>query len=83
MEHHDKQTPLKLVLVEWLDSHYVAGWHFDAPITEPKVCHSVGWLIYEGPKAITIAGHLADNGEQRSGEMTIPAGVIVKVKKLR
>jgi hypothetical protein len=74
----------RLVLVEWLDSHYIPEWHYDEPLTEPKVCRSVGWLVYEGPKAITIAAHVAvEDAPQRSGEMIIPAQAVINIKTLR
>ena len=74
---------MRLVLVEWLDSHYVPGWHFDDPLTAPKVCRSVGWLVYEGESAITIAANVADEGEQRSGEWTIPRVAIVRIETIQ
>lgn len=73
----------KLVLVEWLDSHYVPGWHYDEPLTKPKVCRSVGWLVYKGPKAITVASHMTVEDEHRNGEMTIPIQTVVKITPLR
>ena len=74
----------KLVLIEWLDSHYVAGWHTDGPAEEPTICRSVGWLIYDGDKVKTIASHITDEAlPQRCGEMTIPTAAIVSMKTLR
>jgi hypothetical protein len=80
----DEIADSQLVLVEWLDSHYVPGWHYDKPATEPKTNRSVGWLVYKGPNAITIAAHMAVEDEpQRSGEMTIPTQAIVKIRTLQ
>lgn len=74
----------KLVLIEWSDSHYHAGWHTDDPATEPVYCRSVGWLIHDGKKAKTIAAHVTDEGvPQRCGEMTIPACCIRKIKTIQ
>ena len=73
-----------LVLITWLDSHYVAGWHTDEPSEIPSLCRSVGWLIYDGDKAKTIASHITDEETpQRCGEMTIPVAAIVRVRILR
>ena len=74
----------KLVLIEWLDSHYVAGWHTDDPNEEPLTCRSVGWLLHDGPRAKTLAPHVtAEETPQRSGEMTIPTDAVVRVEVLR
>lgn len=74
---------LKLVLIEWQDSHYVPGWHRDSPITESMKCRSVGWLVYDGEEVKTIAAHITkEDDPQRSGEMTIPTVSIIKVTNL-
>ena len=73
-----------LVLIEWLDSHYVNGWTLNDPNEQGLLCRSVGWLVHDGEKAKTIASHLSDEYEpQRCGEMTIPSGAIVKIWKLK
>ena len=73
----------KLVLIEWQDSHYVPGWHTDNPAEEPILCQSVGWLVYDGHKAKTIAPHMTkEDTPQRSGEMTIPTGAILSIEAL-
>lgn len=73
-----------LVLITWLDSHYVAGWHTEDAATKPSHCRSVGWLIHDGTKAKTIAAHITDEEPpQRCGEMTIPTASIVKIQVLR
>ena len=73
----------KLVLIDWLDSHYVPGWHTDEPSEEPLYCRSVGWLIHDGKDAKTIASHITnEETSQRSGEMTIPTKAITRMKTL-
>lgn len=75
---------IRLVLVEWLDSHYVPGWHTDAPAEKPSLCRSVGWLICDGEQAKVISPHVI-NGDppQRNGEMTIPACAIVSMVEIK
>jgi hypothetical protein len=69
----------KLVLIEWYDSHYISGWHREVPNTEPLLCRSVGWIVYDGEEAVTIAAHITEEDDpQRSGEMTIPTRAIVR-----
>ncbi len=76
----EQLTDFELVLVEWEDSQYVSGWHTEEPCKEPLLCNSVGWLVYDGDKVVTIAAHITDEETpQRSGEMTIPKGAIVRL----
>ncbi len=73
-----------LVLVEWVDSHVIAGWQTDEPAKEPLLCRSVGWLIHNGKKVKTIAPHMSDEEvPQRCGEMTIPTCAIRRIKRLK
>ncbi len=74
---------MKLVLIEWLDSHYVEGWHTNEPKRTALVWRSVGWIVYEGTEATTIASHVTQEEDpQRNGEMTIPAVAIVNTFRL-
>ena len=73
----------RLVLIEWLDSHRSDGWHTDDPATKPVHCRSVGWLVYDGKDAKTVAPHMTnENTPQRCGEMTIPTVAILRIKEL-
>ena len=72
-----------MVLIEWLDSHQKAGWHTEEPEREGLRCGSVGWLVYEGSEAVTVAAHMTWEEEpQRSGEMTIPRCAVVSIRDL-
>jgi hypothetical protein len=78
-----KKGTLKLVLIEWLDSHQQARWTADEPAQEPLVCRSVGWLVHDGARAKTVAAHITDEATpQRAGEMTIPTCAITKITSL-
>ncbi|KKM27077.1 hypothetical protein LCGC14_1578350 [marine sediment metagenome] len=73
----------QLVLVDWEDSHYIPEWHRGEPIKAPLYCRSVGWVVYQGTKAITLAAHMSvEEDPQRSGEMTIPTKAILKTRVL-
>ena len=56
---------MKLVLIEWLDSHgTLNGWQVVEDLenkSEPLKCQSVGWLFYDGDDCKTIVPHLAGN----------------------
>ncbi len=81
---------MKLVLIEWLDSHAGRGWQDMARIeraAEPLYCRSVGWLVSESGGCKVIVPHIAGerNGEvalQGSGDLTIPTRAIVKMRVL-
>jgi hypothetical protein len=81
---------MKLVLVEWVDSHAGRGWQ-DMPRIEsaaqPLYCRSVGWLASEAGDCKVLVPHIAGekNGEialQGSGDLTIPNRAIVKMRVL-
>ena len=73
----------KLVLVEWLDSHYRAGWTTDAPDPKPLKCVSVGWLVSKTKRGIVVAPHITrEDTQQRAGEMTIPRAAIVRIQRI-
>jgi hypothetical protein len=82
---------MKLVLIEWVDSHEGRGWRSVPEIektAELLYCRSVGWLISEDKDCLTIASHLS--GEKNEGiriygcgDMCIPKCSIKKRIVLR
>ena len=78
--------PYPLVMVEWLDSHAVADrWHRGEPSKEALKIWSVGWVLHDSEKVVTLSAHIADEKEdrQRCGSMTIPRQTILRVIRLR
>jgi len=81
---------MKLVLIDWVDSHAGRGWQDMARIeraAEPLRCRSVGWLVSTAGDCKVIVPHLAGegNGEvvlQGAGDLTIPNRCIVKMRVL-
>ena len=82
---------MKLVLVEWLDSHSGRGWQSPERITqaaEPLYCQSVGWLFEDKKDCKVIVPHIAgqkgvDEVMQGCGDRTVPAASIIKMTTLR
>ena len=81
---------MKLVLVEWVDSHAGRGWQdFERlrGVARPLYCKSVGWLVAENKDCKVLAPHIAGekDGEvlQGCGDLTIPAASITKVTVLQ
>jgi hypothetical protein len=76
----------RLVHVIWFDAHSEDAWTEKKDLTfEPTRCHSVGYLVKRTKHAITVAGsaHGIDTDIDYSCVITIPAGCIRKVKKIK
>lgn len=79
---------MKLVLIEWLDSHGVsAGWQrLDNYESTLPVMKSVGWIVYENDKLVSVCGNMAEETDstafQGNGIMTIPKCAILSTVEL-
>jgi len=82
---------MKLVLIEWLDSHSGRGWQTIEELeraAEPLYCRSVGWLLKETKHCKVIVPHIGgeENGDillLGCGDLTIPAKAIIKITVLK
>ena len=80
---------MRLVLIEWVDSHGNGEWQdIASPIADRAlVCRSVGWLVLDGRRAKVIAPHINESEPgveaQGCGIMTIPAAAVLSVRTLR
>lgn len=76
---------MRLVLIEWVDSHTDGGWQrLDGELMDRvQTCRSVGWLVLDGERVKIIAPHInePDNGVplQGSGVMHIPARAVLRI----
>ena len=77
----------KVLWIKWYDSSTQSGWKkIDGIIINPLECESVGFLVQETPKAITLAISAADPNIcdlPCHSTITIPKGCILKKKILR
>ena len=82
---------MKLVYIEWIDAHGVEpNWEWMeeliAKVHEVVVAKSVGWLIKETKKQVTILPHMVEAAPgtraQGCGEMTIPRANIQRLVTL-
>lgn len=79
---------MRLVLVEWEDSHADGAWHTLNGGVEDRalVCRSVGWLVLDGNRAKVVAPHVneAEPGVvlQGCGVMTIPTRAVLRIVDL-
>lgn len=73
---------LKLVYVIWIDPHSTDPWtdmkEVDGSIEE---CETIGWVVQEGKKHISVAGSLGFN-DDCCCIMNIPKRCIVSVRYL-
>ena len=71
---------LKIVYVEWEDSSTTFGWHEEHD-DEPLVIQSVGILVREGKKSVTLSTSRAVNGDYVD-QITIPRRAIRTMRKV-
>ena len=82
---------MKLVLVEWVDSHSGRGWQdFDQLRAASTLlhCRSVGWVASEENGCVVLVPHISGekNGDialHGCGDLTIPKKAIVRTTVLR
>ena len=79
---------MKLILVEWIDSHGGQGWEPLSELTGSlMLCRSVGWLSSEAKGHLVIVPHLSGvNAGFRlfgRGDITIPRKCVTKITVLR
>lgn len=77
----------RLLYVEWEDSCSHAGaWTGENELRKvrPARCHTVGWVVNETSKHMTLASSWGgvEGNRQYSGDMTIPKSVIRKKRRL-
>lgn len=71
---------MKALYLEWEDSASAAGdaWKsIETRHARVVQCRTVGFVIKENSRSITLAGHLTDC-EDMSGDLTIPKTAITK-----
>jgi hypothetical protein len=83
----------KLVIVEWIDSYSIEDsnrWQFICDMKKPKdlICISVGWILKETKKMITVVPHITDIKNKyvsgsHQGSINIPKKCIIKTKILK
>lgn len=79
---------LRLVMVEWEDSHGGQGWEDLSGDLQDRalVCRSVGWLMLEGAVATVLVPHVNQEETgvplQGCGVMTIPTRAVLRVVPL-
>jgi len=82
---------MKLVLIEWIDSHHGRGWRSLDQIEaecQPLFIRSVGWLVSEKNGQKIIVGNLySEKNEdvqiQAGRDICIPNKAIIKTTVLR
>lgn len=79
---------MRLLLVEWVDSHSKRGWNaLDEVAEDCKTlpCRSVGWEVARRNGCIMLASSVSGGGNVRefvSGDICIPMKCVVRIKVL-
>lgn len=77
-----KKNRLAIVQVRWLGSASSGGWA-DRQTSGPVVCESVGFLIEDKPKHITVSTSVHDGNPGRyHSPMSIPRVAILKLRRI-
>ena len=80
-----------LVLIHWVDSSSTGkAWRhigdFGSEVQSPLQCLSVGWIMAQSKKAVTLAMNLGyEEGcdpHSAGGDITIPRSAIFSIRKL-
>lgn len=84
MKRHASQPLTRLAYVEWFDSMGGDHWQpLDANRREDLRCRSVGWILREDHDGLTLVPHIATEGAQGRGVLTIPRVSITAIINLR
>ena len=76
---------MRMVIVEWEDSAFAQGWMSRDSVKTHSVSIivSVGLLVAENDKQITIMQSDSVNTEQYGDGMTIPKSAITRIRRLK
>jgi hypothetical protein len=81
---------MKLVLIEWVDSHSGRGWQDIGKLKEATAvmhCRSVGWVVAQDKNSVVVVPHLNGDEEgginQGCGELSIPKRAIIRTTTLK
>lgn len=84
MKHRFSEPLSRLVYVEWFDSMGGDHWQpLDANRREDLRCQSVGWVLRQDGEGLTLVPHIATEGAQGRGVLTIPRVSITSVITLQ
>ena len=83
-------SPMRLVLVEWVDSLGCSSEWQRIKVHNPRPlrCRSVGWLLHDGEDCKVIIPHMSSEDQpeidpQGCGDMTIPSQSILTIKDIQ
>lgn len=69
-------------VIIWIDSSSFNGWsEIDHPMHSLATITTIGWLVREDKKSVTISSGLSETGKICCS-LTIPRSAILKFKKL-
>lgn len=70
-------------IVKWRDSSGLVGWHgIDDSAHEVAIITSVGWLVRQTPKTMTLTTSISEKGHVVDA-ITIPREAVTKTTRLK
>ena len=73
----------KVVIVDWLDSQSYRGWQHQNEGFEPARCRSIGFVVREDKKSLTLTTSRALDNPDVMDPLTIPKGAITRRRKVK
>ena len=78
-------TEKTVAWIEWVDSAQCSGWETMESLfstlkeAECKTCLTIGFVLHESDKSITVSSTISDLPDQSSSALTIPKCSITKM----
>jgi hypothetical protein len=74
--------PLPLVLVIWRDAYFDFDQHDIDDIRSDYLVHTVGFLLAEGPRFVSLAQEVLPDGDGYRAVTHIPLSIVERIQRL-
>ena len=76
------ELPHPLVLVIWRDAYFEFDQHEADDVRPDYLVHTVGFLLAEGPRFVTLAQEVLPDGDGYRAVTHIPLAIVERVQRL-
>jgi hypothetical protein len=77
-----EDLPHPLVLVIWRDAYFDFDQHDPDDVRSDYLVHTVGFLLAEGPRFVTLAQEVLPDGDGYRAVTHIPVSIVERVQRL-
>lgn len=77
-----EDLPHPLVLVIWRDAYFDFDQHDPEDVRPDYLVHTVGFLLAEGPRFVTLAQEVLPDGDGYRAVTHIPVSIVERVQRL-